>query len=162
MDELLKIALPISTFFLGAWLNAVRVASSENIEQLNEIIDEIKSIELLAVDYWSDSRNDESPRAEVMIKGGMFLLSKLMSATDGLYGDLDFLSMRCLDDFVDAVTGGTFETISRNADLGRAMDVRRAAAELVVVTRRRRFELSSPAAVGARVRDIWQGIFPRH
>ncbi|MDB5540088.1 MAG: hypothetical protein JWQ89_1815 [Devosia sp.] len=157
IDFLAKFILPIFTFALGAWIQSYRTQSSEDIGQLNELIDEIKEARELATEYWSRSTHEDDASLAVKVRSCGHLIFAMAA-------EANFADRSELDDavqgFFEAATGGAFETADKAADLGRALEMRIAAADLISIVRRQRRRISSwvflPAAAVGGIRN-WAG-----
>lgn len=140
IDLLSKLVLPVVTFLIGAWLQSFRTQHSEDIGQLNELIDEIKEARDLATDYWATDPADTEVSLSVKVRSCLHLIFAMAADAhlDALPGAQD-----ALDGLYGEATGGTFETADRKADLGKALEIRIAAADLISLLRRRRRQINS-------------------
>jgi hypothetical protein len=153
LDLLIRIGLPAATFVLGAAINAQRVFSSDVISQLNEMIDELRDVQTWGSEYWVETSENESARLnEVRIRGACFLLAKFIADLADVLGKHQAEIEAKLDDLIDTVTNGGFETADRPSDFQRAVEVRNSCSEIISLVRRIRRERSSPVAF---LLDIW-------
>lgn len=135
-------------FALGAFWQSWRASSSEVASQLNDLIKEIKDLEVHATEYWSAKENtDELRISEVKIRGITFVIAAFEEQSDFLFRNHKSRYTGCIDKLFIASTGGEFETKKRKQDFVRAMDVKQISAEAMSICRRARQDSAGMTAV---------------
>lgn len=152
MDLLTRFLVPAFTFLLGWWLQSYRTQTAEDIQQLSELAREIEVARDFATDYWSRDRQDDDRSLEVKMRSSLHLTFAMVP--DANVADGDALALQ-VDRYYELITSGTFETAEKSSDLGRALEIRIAAAELIALLRKRRRHMNSWAFVPA---TVWRAI----
>ncbi|MEI3853579.1 MULTISPECIES: hypothetical protein [unclassified Ensifer] len=135
------------SFALGAAWQSWRASSSEVAAQINDLLKDLKQLEDLATDYWTQDACDETKILEVKMRGLTFAIAGYETLGHLLFRrDLDAYNHR-VDTLLIACTGGTFETSDRKADFARAVEVRECAAAVAALARKARQDSAGMSAI---------------
>lgn len=129
--ETLKTLLPLATFFLGVFFSRWKDEQDSNKSHISEILQEIKRVEDLAVEYWTRNRSaQKDPELEVRIRGCLFAIFASNDVTERCTGKQYGEFYASILDFSDAITNGDFETTRRKAAPDRAIQILKLSAQL--------------------------------
>lgn len=140
----------VISFALGAAWQSWRASSSEAAAQINDLLKDVRELETLATEYWTQggSATPEMKALEVKIRGMTFVIAGFEEQAETLFPKYKKPYERCVDALFRAATGGKFETKGRKADFARAISVKEAAADLISIARRARQQSAGFSAVG--------------
>ncbi|OWV79567.1 hypothetical protein ATY77_26635 [Rhizobium sp. R634] len=149
----------VISFALGAAWQSWRASSSEAAAQINDLLKDVRELETLATEYWTQggSAKPEMKALEVKIRGMTFVIAGFEEQAETLFPKYKKQYEQCVDALFRAATGGKFETKGRKADFARAISVKEAAADLISVARKARQQSAAFSAVGwfIRLKAIW-------
>ncbi|MCF1450159.1 hypothetical protein FS815_25550 [Agrobacterium vitis] len=152
----------VISFALGAAWQSWRASSSEAAAQINDLLKDVRELETLATEYWTQigSNKPEMKALEVKIRGMTFVIASFEEQAGKLFPKYKRNYEKSVDALFRASTGGQFETKGRKADYARAISVKEAAADLISVARKARHQSAGFSAVWWFIRQkaIWIGL----
>lgn len=116
--------------------------------QINDLLKDLKQLEDLATDYWTQDADDDATKVlEVKIRGLTFAIAGYEDLGHLLFRrDFEKYNLR-IDALLVACTGGTFETSERKADFARAVEVRECSAAVATLARKARQDSAGMTAI---------------
>ena len=152
LDLLVRVGLPVLTFGLGTAISAQRNSASDSVALLNELISDAKDLQQAGTEYWVHDVGHANARLnEAKVRGSCFSLSSSVNQWLQMNDSLAREFQETLDDIIDLMTGGTFESSERVPDFGRAVEARNRCAELIALARRERSKRNAPFSIFADI-----------
>ena len=125
----------ISTLLNVAFACSYISTKSSDIDEyhndLKEFKTKVKEIEIDASTYWGNGSNSETNRLSVQIKTEIHHLIREAQCLSKRYASFDYIAVSpLLLAFKQIITGGTFETVTRQADSQKISQINSAATNL--------------------------------
>lgn len=121
---------------MGVIWQTWRGTASERSAQISELIEEIKSLESNAVEYWTtDHQHPDNKKLEVTIRGSTFSIAGFESHIDAFFSGKSEEFREAIDNLIVLSTGGDFETSKRDSNFQIAIEIKQKASEVISLAR---------------------------